>query len=259
MAPVAPAIARPGPRPAAPGVKGELPAHATSRCLSRVQDGTRTNGPGSGAGRLPGSRCRLGERKRMNQERTDLNQERTDEARMDQERRVREPGNRGERGAAHDGPAGGVPREQVRPGAEPAGDQEASRADGEPPRGAEQQAGTPATGGAPPGFDENPELVAELEDLAGAQARAMGIRPEVEFEIPGLHVTAEIGGDEPGPAAGGVPEPARPGTRAARQPQEDGSGRLPGRPGRGGSPRSGGLSPGRPGRNGPSGRPGGRS
>lgn len=65
--------------------------------------------------------------------------------------------------------------------------------------------------GAPASFTDDDRRVDELEDLADAQARAIGVRPQVEFEVPGLRVTADIGGPEPDHAAYGAPEATRPG------------------------------------------------
>ncbi|HEY8552106.1 MAG TPA: translation initiation factor 2 [Thermaerobacter sp.] len=72
----------------------------------------------------------------------------------------------------------------------------------------------PVTSGAPASFTDDDRWIDELEELADAQARAIGVRPQVEFEVPGLRVTADIGGPEPDAEAYGAPEATRPASGA---------------------------------------------
>ncbi|GAB6875461.1 hypothetical protein [Thermaerobacter litoralis] len=106
-------------------------------------------------------------------------------------------------GGSGRGPAGAAGA----PGAGP-GHPQGGRRPVQPEPGAPERADLTATG-APASFTDDDRWIDELEELADAQARAIGVRPQVEFEIPGLRVTADIGGPEPGAAAYGAPEATR--------------------------------------------------
>lgn len=96
----------------------------------------------------------------------------------------------------------------------------------------------PVTSGAPSSFTDDDRWIDELEELADAQARAIGVRPQVEFEVPGLRVTADIGGPEPDATAYGAPEATRPapGAGAPAAPSPGGA-TSPTRPGPSRRPR----------------------
>ena len=119
---------------------------------------------------------------------------------------------------------GGARRRKNRPGttaASPAAGTGPAGTGAGPTGGAAAAGITPDhPGGAPAAFADDDRWLAELEDLADAQARAMGIRPQVEFDVPALRVTADIGEREPDPAAYGAPESTRPEVWTARDRRE---------------------------------------
>ena len=83
--------------------------------------------------------------------------------------------------------------------------------------------------GAPASFTDDDRWIDQLEELADGQARAMGIRPQVEFEVPGIRVVADIGEPAPGPAAYGAPEATRPAPGAGGPASPGGDGHGAGR------------------------------
>ncbi len=107
------------------------------------------------------------------------------------------------------------------------------RPDGRRGRPVQPEAGAPerddlTAAGAPASFTDDDRWIDELEDLADSQARAMGIRPQVEFEVPGLRVTADIGGEEPGRTAYGAPQATRPAPGEGGPATPPGAARRPG-------------------------------